>query len=50
MAGLVPAKIRVILANVIPSKKRERGWAVQIPAKIKLTLANEIPSKKREAE
>ena len=45
-AGLVPAKIRLIFANHIPSKKREGGWTGLVPAKIRLILANDVSSKK----
>ena len=44
------ARIRPILADDIPSKKKEGGSAGNAPAKIRLNLANNIPSKKREGE
>ena len=45
-AGLVLAKIRLILAADIPSKKIEGGWALSIVVAARLILANDIPSKK----
>ena len=41
---LVIAKIKLILANDIPSKKREGGWADLVAAKIKLILAGISPT------
>ena len=41
---IVAAKIRLILADKIPSQKGEGGWAGLVPAKIKQLLANDIPS------
>ena len=45
-AGLIAAKIKLILANAIPSKKIEDRWAGLVLAKIRLILVNDISSEK----
>ena len=45
-AGLVSAKIRLILVNDIPSKRIEGGCAGLVLVKIRLILVNDISSKK----
>ena len=45
-AGLVLAKVRLILAKDLLSKKIKGGWAIIVLAKIKLILVKHLLSKK----
>ena len=42
-AGLVSAKIRLILVNDISSKKIQGRWERLVLAKLRLIVANDIP-------